>query len=76
VCAELFRDDDQGYAAWLAANARDYVLNIQRAMNRPTFARTMPTAGRSPARRRAAIHGPGRTLRHALAHCRNWTLGR
>ena len=30
---ELFRDDDQGYAAWLTANARGYVLNIQRSLN-------------------------------------------
>jgi hypothetical protein len=33
VSAELFRDDDHGYAAWLAGNARGYVLNIQRSMN-------------------------------------------
>jgi hypothetical protein len=38
VGIELFRDDDQGYAAWLAANARSYVLNIQRALN-PSDAR-------------------------------------
>jgi hypothetical protein len=33
VSVELFRDDDQGYAAWLAANTRGYVLNIQRSLN-------------------------------------------
>jgi hypothetical protein len=33
VSVELFRDDDHGYAAWLAANASGYVLNIQRALN-------------------------------------------
>jgi hypothetical protein len=38
VSVELFRDDDQGYAAWLAANTRGYVLNIQRALH-PSDAR-------------------------------------
>ena len=38
MSVELFRDDDRGYAAWLAANARGYVLNIQRSMN-PSDAR-------------------------------------
>jgi hypothetical protein len=38
VSVELFRDDDQGYAAWLAANAQGYVLNIQRTLN-PSDAR-------------------------------------
>jgi hypothetical protein len=38
VSVELFRDDDHGYAAWLAANAGGYVLNIQRALN-PSDAR-------------------------------------
>jgi hypothetical protein len=38
VSVELSHDDDQGYAVWLAANARGYVLNIQRAMN-PSDAR-------------------------------------
>ncbi len=33
MSVELFRDDDQGYAAWLAANACGYVLNIQRSLN-------------------------------------------
>ena len=28
VSVELFRDDDRGYATWLAANTRGYVLNI------------------------------------------------
>jgi hypothetical protein len=32
VSIKLFRDDDQGYAAWLAANAQGYVLNIQRTL--------------------------------------------
>jgi len=32
VSIELFRDDDQGYATWLAANAQGYVLNIQRTL--------------------------------------------
>jgi hypothetical protein len=35
---ELFRDDDRGYLAWLAANAQGYVLNIQRSLN-PSDAR-------------------------------------
>ncbi len=30
MSVEPFRDDDQCYAAWLAANAHGYVLNIQR----------------------------------------------
>jgi hypothetical protein len=38
VSVELFRDDDQGYAAWLTANAQGYVLNIQRSLN-PSDAR-------------------------------------
>jgi hypothetical protein len=38
VGVELFRDDEEGYAAWLAANARGYVLNIQRGLN-PSDAR-------------------------------------
>jgi len=38
VSIELFRDDDQGYAAWLAANGQGYVLNIQRTLN-PSDAR-------------------------------------
>ena len=33
MSVELFRDDDRGYAAWLAANAHGYVLNIERSMN-------------------------------------------
>jgi len=32
VSIELFRDDDEGYAAWLAAHAQGYVLNIQRTL--------------------------------------------
>lgn len=38
VSVELFRDDDLGYAAWLAANGRGYVVNIQRTLN-PSDAR-------------------------------------
>ena len=38
MSVELFRDDDQGYAAWLAAHVQGYVLNIQRTMN-PSDAR-------------------------------------
>jgi hypothetical protein len=38
VSVELFRDNDEGYAAWLTANARGYVLNIQRTLN-PSDAR-------------------------------------
>jgi hypothetical protein len=38
VSVELFRDDDQGYGAWLGAHARGYVLNIQRSLN-PSDAR-------------------------------------
>jgi hypothetical protein len=38
VNVELFRDDDQGYAAWLAANGQGYVLSIQRTLN-PSDAR-------------------------------------
>jgi hypothetical protein len=38
VSIELFRDDDQGYAAWLAANIQGYVLSIQRTLN-PSDAR-------------------------------------
>jgi hypothetical protein len=38
LSVELFRDDDPGYAAWLAANPRGHVLNIQRALN-PSGAR-------------------------------------
>lgn len=35
MSVELFRDDDRSHAAWRAANARDYVLNIERPMNPP-----------------------------------------
>jgi hypothetical protein len=28
-----FRDDDQGYLAWTAANPSGYVINIQRSLN-------------------------------------------
>ena len=38
MSVHLFRDDDQGYAAWVAANAQGYVLNIQRSLN-PSDAR-------------------------------------
>jgi hypothetical protein len=38
VSVELFRDDDQGYAAWLTANSPGYVLNIRRTVN-PSDAR-------------------------------------
>jgi hypothetical protein len=38
VSVELFRDDDRGYADWLAANPQGYVLNIQRDLN-PSDAR-------------------------------------
>jgi hypothetical protein len=38
VRVELFRDDDEGYAAWLARNVQGYVLNIQRSLN-PSDAR-------------------------------------
>jgi hypothetical protein len=31
VTVARFRDDDPGYAAWLAANAHGFVLNIQRS---------------------------------------------
>ncbi len=76
VSVELFRDDDQCYAAWLAANARGYVLNIQRSLN-PSDAR-VHEAGcpRSPGRRPAAGPGPALTSRHARLRCRNWTPGR
>jgi hypothetical protein len=40
VSVELFRDDDCGYAAWLAANRRGYVLNIQRTLNPSRCPRT------------------------------------
>lgn len=33
MSVELFRDDDRGYASWLAANAHGCVLNIERSMN-------------------------------------------
>lgn len=32
LSVELFRDDDEGYATWLAVNAGGYVLNIQRSL--------------------------------------------
>ena len=38
LSVDFFRDDDRGYVAWLAANPRGYVLNIQRSMN-PSDAR-------------------------------------
>ena len=38
MSVELFRDDDQGYAAWLAASVQGHVGNIQRSLN-PSDAR-------------------------------------
>lgn len=38
MSVEFFRDNDRGYAAWLAASTGGYVLNIQRSMN-PSDAR-------------------------------------
>lgn len=32
MAARLFRDDDRGYADWVAANPDGYVLNIQRSL--------------------------------------------
>jgi hypothetical protein len=33
MSVELFRSNDEGYAAWLAVHARGYVLNIQQSLN-------------------------------------------
>lgn len=33
MAVRLFRDDDRGYADWIAANPAGYVLNIQRSLN-------------------------------------------
>lgn len=33
MAVRLFRDDDRGYADWIAANPEGYVLNIQRSLN-------------------------------------------
>ena len=38
MSVDVFRDDDRGYAAWLAVHAQGYVLNIQRSLN-PSDAR-------------------------------------
>ena len=55
---ELFRDDDQGYAAWLAANVQGYVLNIRRSLN-PSDAR---------------VHEADcRTITGTPTHGRTWT---
>lgn len=43
---QLFQQDDQGYAAWLAANDLGYVLNIQRSLN-PSDARIHHAACRT-----------------------------
>jgi hypothetical protein len=34
----IFRDDDGGYLAWVAANSRGFVMNIRRSLN-PSDAR-------------------------------------
>jgi hypothetical protein len=46
MSVELFRDSDQDCAAWLAANAQGYVLNIQRSLN-PSDARMHSAACRT-----------------------------
>lgn len=53
MTVDLFHDDDRGYATWLAANPRGYVLNIQGSLN-PSDARlheaVCPTITGTPAR--------------------------
>jgi len=61
VSVELFRDDDQGYAAWLAANVQGHVLNIRRSLN-PSDAR---------------VHEADcRTITGTPTHGRTWTAPR
>jgi hypothetical protein len=76
VSVELFRDDDHGYAAWLAANASGYVLNIQRALNpfdaRMHHADCRTITGTPP----CGKTWTGPYVRHARSRCRNWTPGR
>jgi hypothetical protein len=58
VSVDLFRDDDQGCAAWLAANVQGHVLNIQRSLN-PSDAR---------------VHEADcRTITGTPTHGRTWT---
>ena len=76
VSVELFRDDDQGHAAWLAANSQGYVLNIERTLNLPVC--TGRGAGRSQGRRRAARRGPGSYIKAcsvSLPDPDAWALG-
>ena len=58
MSVKLFRDDGQGYAAWLAANAQWYVLSIQRMLT--------PADGRVPFAWCPTITG-------ARPHGRTWT---
>ena len=58
MTVERFRDDDHGYAAWLAENPQGYVLNSQRSLN-PSGAR---------------VHGAGcRTITGTPARGSTWT---
>lgn len=58
LSVELLRDDDEGYATWLAVNVGGYVLNIQRSL--------IPSDAR--------IHGAAcHTINETLPRGRTWT---
>jgi hypothetical protein len=76
VSVEVFRDDDAAYLAWLAANPRGYVINIQRALN-PADARAHHagclTITGTPARGRTWT---GPYVKACSGRYRTWTPGR
>jgi hypothetical protein len=62
---EEFRDDDDGYLAWLAGHPHGYVINILKGLNPRTARIHRAGAAPSPARRHAEGHGPVRISRSA-----------
>ncbi len=77
MSAREFRDDDEGYLAWIAGNPDGYVLNIRRSLAiSDARACIRRGAARSAARIRAAARGPGRTSKSAPATCRSSISGR
>lgn len=73
------RDDDKGYAAWLAANAGGYVLNIQRSLN-PSDARVhqagCQTISGTPPRGRTWTGSYVKACSLSLPELRAWALAR
>jgi hypothetical protein len=77
VSVELFRDNDDGYAAWLAGSVQGYVVNIQRTMN-PSDARVhranCPTITGTPPRGRTWTGTYVKACSASLPELDAWTL--